>query len=68
VDALIKLANTDFVRAGTSVGFTLSPSAMAVLSIEHPFFFAIKAQSPSGFVGTLDEARIIISRSAKQTI
>jgi hypothetical protein len=66
--AVIAIADGAFSRSGGSVGFTLAPTTMAALSVGQIYRFAVKARSPSGFVDTIDELRLQITQTARQSI
>jgi len=68
VDALITISNGSFIRSSGEVGFTLTPATMSVLSVRQTYRFAVKAQSPSGFVDTIDELLLQITPTARQSI
>jgi hypothetical protein len=66
--ALITIADGSFTRGTGEVGFILTPATMAALTVGPVYHFAVKAQSPNGFVDTIDELRIQITRTARQAI
>jgi len=66
--ALVSIADGSFSKLAGKAGFILPPATMAVLTIGIEYFFAVKASSPSGFVDTIDELRLQITKSARQSI
>lgn len=66
--ALITIADGSFSRSGGKVGFVLAPATMSALSIGPTYRFAVKAQSPGGFVDTIDELTLTITPTARQSI
>jgi hypothetical protein len=66
--ALLSIVTAQMTINNTTgqVGFTVTPAQLSALTLGTAYYYAFKAKSPGGFVGTLDEGLLTLTASARK--